>query len=208
MRLVPYWITLTFSVVTSALPIIPSMASTNLLIASSLSTISMTHHRSSLTKKGELGPLAPLPRFPRFSLFLRDSLASRIGKRGEYRAIPDVARTRSSTTLCPVKIGVPKPPLRRCPGQPLTQSCGWATQHQLEPSYIGVVGELPIGLIDVRCGSLADIRACISRCPLYRQKQTCSSPASISALCHKRTCPTETDAQSAPTIGQPILSRL
>src|SRR6478672_7144231 len=40
-----------------------------------------------LTKKGELGPLAALPRFPRLSLSSsRDSLPSRIGKRGECRA--------------------------------------------------------------------------------------------------------------------------
>jgi hypothetical protein len=41
-----------------------------------------------LTKKGELGPLAALPRFPRLSLSSsRDSLPSRIGKRGKCRAI-------------------------------------------------------------------------------------------------------------------------
>jgi hypothetical protein len=41
-----------------------------------------------LTKKGELGPLAALPRFPRLSLSSsRDSLPSRIGKRGECRAL-------------------------------------------------------------------------------------------------------------------------
>ena len=40
-----------------------------------------------LTKKGELGPLAALPQFPRLSLSSsRDSLPSRIGKRGKCRA--------------------------------------------------------------------------------------------------------------------------
>ena len=43
------------------------------------------------------------------------------------------------------------------------------------------------GLSNVRYGSLADIGERIQGCPLYPQKRTYSSSASMSAMCQKRT---------------------
>jgi hypothetical protein len=40
---------------------------------------------------------------------------------------------------------------------------------------------------DVRYGSLADIGEGYQGCPLYPQKRTCSSSASMSAMCQKQT---------------------